>query len=240
MISTALILFICSVAGGLSVKLVSGEAKALRNTLIFAGSYLFSITIIHILPELFTLSEHPMRVGLYVLVGFFLQQFLEYFTSGVEHGHFHAHSHLSGASRFGLLVALVVHSLMEGALLTHDSPFHAQHESHSLLLGIVLHKAPAAFALMATLRENTNFTWGLWVILLIFSISSPLGLILSDQVLTLGPNGMLLLFALVSGSFLHISTTIFVESSPNHHFGFVKFAVSLLGAGLAIATEYLL
>lgn len=238
---TIFILFFASLFGGLSVNLLKEQTKSIRYPLIFAGSFLFAITIIHILPEVFSLSTAPMKVGLFILLGFFLQQFLEYFTAGVEHGHFHVpRNGVSGASKFGLLTALVIHSLLEGALLTHQSPFHEQHESHSLLLGIVLHKIPAAFALMATLKSGKRFGPGLWVILIIFSFSSPLGLILSDLLLTLSSENLLYLFALVSGSFLHISTTIFVESSPDHHFGIRKFAVSLLGAGLAIATEYLL
>lgn len=238
MITILLVLFFAALLGGLSVQFVGNRSYSIRYPLIFAGAYLFSITILHILPEIFAVSEDPMRVGLFVLLGFFFQQFLEYFTSGIEHGHYHQHGHLSGASRFGLLIALIVHSLLEGALLNHQSPFHGQRESYSLLFGILLHKVPAAFALMATLKAGKKFSGGLWVILLVFSASSPLGLILSNELLALSPENLLLLFALVSGSFLHISTTIFVETSPNHHFGIKKFAISLLGAGLAIATEY--
>ena len=46
-----------------------------------------------------------------------------------------------------------------------------------------------------------------------------------------------ILFAFVSGAFLHISTTIFVESSPGHRFRFNKIAISILAALLAIFTE---
>lgn len=237
---TFLVLFFCAFLGGLAAKFFGQHAGSIRYPLIFAGSFLFSITIIHILPEVFALSDDPMRVGLFILFGFFFQQLLEYFTSGIEHGHAHAHQHLSGGSKLGLMVALMVHSFLEGALLTHDSPFHAEHESYSLLVGIMLHKVPAAFALVTTLRTQDRFTPGLWAILIIFSLSSPAGLVMSDQVLNLSEESLLFLFAFVSGSFLHISTTIFVESSPNHHFGVKKFLVSLLGAGLAIAAEYLL
>lgn len=240
MIITVLVLFFAALLGGASVSFLGDETKMIRYPLIFAGSYLFSVTIIHILPEIFTLSANPMKIGFFVLTGFFFQQFLEYFTSGIEHGHFHPHSHISGVSKFGLLVALVVHSLLEGALLTHTSPFHEKNESYSLLFGILLHKVPAAFALTATLRSGKIVTSSLWVILVIFSLSSPVGLLLSDQLLSLPSDHLLYLFALVSGSFLHISTTIFVEFSPNHRFGFGKLLVSISGAALAIITEYLL
>lgn len=239
MISTILILFGFTMLGGIAALFTTGTQKSIRYPLIFAGSFLFSITIIHILPEVFSLSENPMRIGLFILLGFFIQQILEYFTSGIEHGHFHAHGKISSGSQIGLLIALMIHSLMEGALLTHDSPFHAQHESYSLLVGILLHKVPAAFALISTLKTSQRFTSKLWIVLIIFSLSSPLGLLLNDQ-LSMHTDNLLILSALVCGSFLHISTTIFVESSPNHRFGFDKILTSASGAAVAILAEYIM
>jgi zinc and cadmium transporter len=55
----------------------------------------------------------------------------------------------------------------------------------------------------------------------------------------LGSEGFLILFAIVSGNFLHISTTIYFESSPDHSFHRKKILISLLGAALAILIEFL-
>lgn len=239
MILSFVILFGAAMGGGLLAHFVGIKQQSIRYPLIFAGSFLFSITIIHILPEIFAASDGDMKLGLYVLMGFFFQQLLEYFTSGIEHGHAHIHGEMSVGSQFGLAIALVVHSVLEGALLTHQSPIHDQHESYSLLIGIVLHKAPAAFALVTTLKASSHTALKVWIVLLVFSISSPLGLLFSDFIHFSG-DVLLLLYAFVSGSFLHISTTIFVESSPNHHFGLKKFLISVLGAMIAIATEFLL
>ncbi len=236
MILTILILIGCTLLGGLSLKLVPGMKQNMRLSLIFAGSYLFAITIIHIIPELFSISPNPSRIGLFVLIGFFLQQFLEYFSSGVEHGHVHTNKAVSVSGRFSIIAALMVHSLLEGSLLTHDSPFHEKHESYSLLLGIVLHKVPAAFALMATMQGLGKKAIYL---LILFSLASPMGLLLSDFVL-LSEDSVLIVFAIVCGSFLHISTTIFVEASPEHHFGLNKILISLAGALMAILVEFLI
>ncbi|MEO9870450.1 ZIP family metal transporter [Ekhidna sp.] len=230
-----LILIASTLLGGVSLNLIPGLKKNLRLPLIFAGSYLFAITIIHIIPELFSISPDPSIIGLYVLIGFFMQQFLEYFSSGVEHGHVHKDKAVSMSGRFSIIAALMIHSLLEGTLLTHDSPFHEKHESYSLLLGIVLHKMPAAFALMATMQGLGKKAYYL---LILFSLASPIGLLLSDFVL-LSEDAMLIVFAVVCGSFLHISTTIFVEASPEHHFGLNKILISLTGALLAILVEYL-
>lgn len=235
MILVITILIVSTLIGGYSLKLIPGLKKDLRLPLIFAGSYLFAITIIHIIPELYSISPNPSQIGLFVLIGFFLQQFLEYFSSGVEHGHVHTNKALSVSGRFSIITALIVHSLLEGTLLTHDSPFHGKHESYSLLIGIILHKMPAAFALMATMSGlGKRATY----LLIIFSLSSPIGLILSDYLL-LTEESLLVVFAVVCGSFLHISTTIFVEASPDHHFGLNKILISLSGALLAILVEYL-
>lgn len=170
-----------------------------------------------------------------MLIGFFIQQFLEYFSSGVEHGHMHKDHVLTPSGRLSIITALMIHSLLEGTLLTHDSPFHEKHESYSLLIGIVLHKMPAAFALMATMSGMGRRSVYL---LLLFSISSPIGLVLSEYLLV-NEESILIMFAIVCGSFLHISTTIFVESSPNHHFGAKKILISILGALLAVLAESL-
>ncbi|MFY0601112.1 MAG: ZIP family metal transporter [Cyclobacteriaceae bacterium] len=238
MILVISILIISTLAGGLLSNSLDFKPETIRYPLIFAGSFLFSITIIHILPEVYSSGMNPMRIGLYVLIGFFLQQFLEYFTSGIEHGHHHKGHEFSGVSKWSMVIALVIHSILEGALLTHDSPFHEKHESYSLLAGVLLHKVPAAFALMTTLKSGERFTLPQWGILVLFSLASPIGLVLSGYTLNISSNALTILFAVVSGSFLHISTTIFVESSPNHHFGVKKIMVSLLGAAIAILSEF--
>ncbi len=237
MILVISILLISTLAGGMLANSIDFEAKTMRYLLIFAGSFLFSITIIHMLPEVFSFGENPITIGIYVLLGFFLQQVLEYFSSGIEHGHFHKGESISASSKYSIVIALMIHSLLEGTLLTHDSPFHDKNESYSLLAGILLHKVPAAFALMTTLKTGEKFSMSQWMILIAFSVASPLGMILSGSLLDLSHESLVILFAIVSGSFLHISTTIFVESSPNHHFGLKKILISLLGAAIAIASE---
>ena len=235
MILTVIVLIVSVLAGGFATKWLEHKQFDIQLPLVFAGSFLFAITIIHIIPELFSLSKDPHTIGIYVLIGFFIQRMLEYFSRGVEHGHSHSHGIESGVTRFSILAALMVHSVLEGSLLTHESPFHEQHESYSLLFGIVLHKMPAAFALMIVL---TDIKWK-WLYLIAFSLASPIGLFLGIG-FDLDSDNMLILFAIVCGSFLHISTTIFVETSPNHNLGLNKTLISIVGAGLAILVEFLI
>lgn len=247
MLYSTLILFLVTFLAGLPIlrtqKKMGNEVKL---TLIFAGAYLFSITITHILPELYTAAgDKAMQIGLYVLVGFFLQQFLEYLTSGVEHGHMHIrsgdHQHGSFSSLF-VMSGLCLHAFLEGTLLAHPSTIHAHDDVTALLTGIVIHKIPAAIALMSVVMCHIKNMKTIILYLFIFSISSPIGLILSDYAYEQGVMNqdlVVILFGIVSGNFLYISTTIFFESSPGHHFNAKKLLISLLGVFSAIFIDYL-
>jgi zinc transporter ZupT len=174
MISNLFILFTTAFLAGMLVFIVpKNKSFDFRLTLVFAGSYLFSITIIHILPEIFAGENTPPGIGIFILIGFFLQLFLEYFTSGVEHGHIHnsskhdhSHAHISPVF---LLLALCLHAFLEGTLLSHPSDSHQHDDVRALLIGIILHKMPAAFALMSVLLYQLENKQKAVIFLLIFS-----------------------------------------------------------------------
>lgn len=234
-----------SALGGGLLALFYSERKKLNYSLVlaFSGAYLFAITIIHILPELFVSSEDISRTGLYVLGGFFLQQILEFLTAGAEHGHLHPkdnhHKHKTGLA-ISLLVGLSIHSILEGSLLTHSHINPADSHNSVVALGIGLHKLPAAFAMMTILLCYYKGKTKPILFLILFSLASPVGLVLSQhaidaQVFT--TETINILFALVSGSFLYISTTIVFESAPGHHIKTSKILVLLLGAIVAVLAE---
>ena len=241
MITNIVLLFITAFVAGISVFLIPElNQKKFKAILSFSGAYLFSITVIHILPELFHESENPIKAGIFVLLGFFLQMMLEYFTSGVEHGHIH-HHHETTAIPYLLLVSLGIHSFLEGTLMVHPSSVHGGEGSSTLMFGLIMHKMPEAFALMSVLvLQMKNKTLAI-TLLAIFALTSPMGMLLSNalynwNLITKDVFGIL--FALVAGNFLHISTTIFFESSPEHKFKAKKLLLSVSGAGLAILAEY--
>ena len=245
-------LFLVPLLAGLVIFIVpkarSGNYKLL---LTFAGSYLFAITVIHILPGLYQQYDEVELIGLFVLLGFFLQQFLEYFTSGVEHGHIHLHDHAgqthshtqSEISSLVLLAALCVHAFLEGGMVAQGELIEYQYDLSAILLGIALHRAPAAFALMAVLSDQLRSKKRAIPYLLVFSLAAPLGLFISEyfiEIELLSQTGLIFLYAVVSGNFLHISTTIVFESSPDHHFNARRLAVAILGALLAVAVEFVI
>lgn len=260
MIVKLLVLFLTPLLSGLAVYLVPyGRTKSFKLLLVFAGAYLFGITVVHILPELYINNREVELIGLFVLAGFFLQQVMEYFTSGIEHGHIHTHDHHHDdhhhddhhhhehhhqqISAFVLLGALCVHAFLEGAMLVEPvAGMGVQYDSNAILLGIALHRAPAAFALMTVLAFQLQSINKALPHLVFFSLAAPMGLLISTYLIDveiLSASGLTYVYALVCGNFLHISTTIVFESSPAHRFNGKKLSVAILGALLAVAVEYI-
>jgi zinc transporter ZupT len=253
-----LVLFLAPLLSGLLIFMVpKGKSSNYKLLLAFAGAYLFSITVIHILPELYHHASNIELIGLFVLAGFFLQQVLEYLTSGVEHGHLHqdSHHHASGqhpepphihaqpVNALVLLFALCVHAFLEGGMLAQPVDEDPLYDVNAILFGIALHRAPAAFALMTVLTFQLNARKKALPHLIGFSLAAPFGLLLSTYLTKLeilSSTGLMYLYALVCGNFLHISTTIVFESSPEHRFNARKLAVVITGALVAIAVEFMM
>ena len=123
------------------------QKKIFSLILIFSGGYLFAITILHILPDLFFLHGDGKKIGFYILLGFFLQLFLEFFSKGIEHGHIHYTK--KNINIYTLLIALCIHAFFDGFILTDCyNHSHLLSKHKNLFWGIILHKAPVAFVLV--------------------------------------------------------------------------------------------
>ncbi len=244
----SIILFFSGFIGGILFILFPGfRNRKFSFILVFSGAYLFSITILHILPEVYSQYPKPFRIGGWVLAGFLLQMILGSFSSGIEHGHTHQqgqiHLHGMSSAPLFLLIGLGIHSFLEGTIVAHPVKTAIHYHSGGILLGIVLHKFPAAIALMTVFFHQKQKMVKALIYLIIFCMASPLGLIITTYVgnsTLLSNNAMSLLYALVSGSFLHISTTIFFESSPHHQLDGKRLFWIFLGASLALIIELFL
>ncbi len=238
-----LFLFLSAMSAGLLALFIpQWNDKEFKLGLIFAGAYLFSITILHLLPELFADQESAYYMGLFILLGFLLQQVLNFMSSGIEHGHIHQHSGVQN-SVWTLMIGLFLHAFLEGTLLSKQPELlNHHHGSETLLIGIILHKMPETFALVAVLMTRLNKTKTA-ILLVLFSLVSPLGMVSTDWLYGqefIGQGTIDVLFGLVAGGFLHISTTIFFESSPQHRFQLHKLLIILLASGLAILLEFII
>lgn len=206
----------------------------LKLLLAFSGSFLLTVTVLHVLPEVFSEPEMSSSVGIAVLAGFFLQITLDFFSKGIEHGHMHVH-HVSNKWLYLFPVAssLFLHSFIEGIPLQQENDAFS-----SLFWGIFFHNLPITLAFSALLREVKLSRPASLLLVLLFSAMTPLGSLV-------GGSGLLaefdpsLFMGLAAGIFLHISTTILFETEENHTFHFRKFLAILLGLCIALLPSFL-
>lgn len=236
-VTNAIILFLAVLlSGGLFFILKWNNNFKLKLLLSFSGAYLFAISIVSLLPEIYVNADST--VGVYILIGFFFQLLLDYFSEGIEHGHVHVHHHANKVS-LGMMLSLCIHAFFEGMPI---SSTHHQHTSDMLVVGIIIHNIPISLALMTLLTQSgiSIFKSILWLSL--FALMTPIGMICSSylthaNLIDVG-NYYQKIMAIVVGIFLHISTTILFESSENHQFNLKKLGVIVLGILVALITTF--
>lgn len=233
--------FFSVIVSGLSVLLIKINSKTLKLILSFSGAFLFAISVLHLIPEIYKIEAG--NAGIYILIGFFAQILMEFFSEGIEHGHIHVHKdhHHHNAFPVSIMLALSIHSFIEGMPLANNMFDHAldsdhHHIGNSLLTGIIFHNIPIAVSLMSMLLQSgiSKTRAVLW--LLFFALMTPLGTFTSYLIGSEIPSLSVYfsrIMAVVVGIFLHISTTILFESSENHRFNLLKFITILIGASVA-------
>lgn len=216
---TYLVLILSVLTGVLIVFSLKPGSKTIQLLLSFSGAYLLSITILHLLPEVFTASNNE-KVGVFILVGLLLQLILDFFSKGAEHGHLHFHEH--NLFPWALFISISIHSFMEGIPLAHSQ----NHEY--LLMAIVVHKIPIAIILTTFFLNSNVSKKNAVAFILIFAMMSPLGSFAGEyiQIITKYKTEIT---SILIGIFLHISTIILFETSKDHKFNLLKFAAILIG-----------
>lgn len=215
--------------GYAAALLIKPENKAnLKLLLAFSGSFLLSLTVMHLLPEIYNENGLPtaptvIPVGIFIMIGILFQIVLEFFSKGAEHGHVHVHGELNSMPWL-LFLSLCLHALLEGFPVGRH---------HDLAWGIAVHHFPIAmilttFFLNAKLKKPYVFLF-----MLAFAVMTPLG--------TYASNGFPFLTqyyrqitAIVIGILFHISSTIIFETSENHKFNVTKLVAIILGILLAL------
>lgn len=239
-----IVLFLLVLGAGWLTRFVpTAHTVWLKPLMAFSGAYLFTLTITHLLPEaLELLPATPHRVGYYVLIGFFGQVVLELFSQGVEHGHVHAHTNHAGRVPYLLLFALVLHSFLEGSILVRTpAAGEVSRNLYAILVGIALHHIPAAFALMSALIVSRGTFRRALPYLVLFALAAPAGILVSNYVVLdelLHSGWYAALLGLVAGNFLHVSTTILFETSPEHRLNARKLLATLVGVLLALGVDF--
>lgn len=233
LLSTSATLFLIPSITGLVVLFLKPKLTPnLKLLLSFSGSFLLAICFLHLIPELY--SDYSYNIGVFILVGFVLQVLLEYFSKGIEHGHYHPEKEKK-IFPYALFISLCLHSFVEGMALVESNHTHHNHNDNtSLLIGILIHKIPIVVILVTLLLSNKNSSLKTLITTIIFSATAPIGLFLASTYGSNILNNVSILNALAVGILLHVSTTILFETSEGHKFHLKKFAVIIIGLFAAI------
>lgn len=210
--------------------------------LLFSGSYLLGIAIIHFIPDIITNS--PAKTP-WILVGFFLQIIIQKFSSGSEHGHIHNVNLLNKGIAFQVLIGLSFHTLMDGISVGSYTAWSHQHheiEKNGLgfILGILVHKIGEGFSLASLFVLAKSKPWESSLTLLIFSLIAPISAWIVSGI-TISPAILSIVMALVAGSFLHISASILLENKnklKEKGVDYTEWLVIFMGFSLAIFTSH--
>ena len=218
------------------------DARHIRLLNAFTGAFLLSLTVLHLLPELYhphggEASSHAhgaLLIGGLMLAGFFIQVALDVISMGVEHGHSHA---LHGKMPVGVIVGLCLHAFVEAMALGDGHHHHDPESRRVLLVSIVVHNYPVAIALLGMLLHSGMSRKTSLGMLALFAAMGPLGMFISGH--TPLANYSRELMAIVIGIFMHISTTILFEASDVHRFNFAKLGAIVLGTAIGVASVLL-
>ena len=207
--------------GYLIAILLKPKAKQnLKLLLAFSGSFLLSLTVIHLLPDVY--ESDNKSIGIFIMCGILFQIILEFFSKGAEHGHVHGHDKLTQMPWL-LFISLCIHALLEGFPVGRH---------HDLAYGIAIHHLPIAIILTTFFLNAQLNKVALLIFMVTFAIMTPLGTLVSDSFPILNEY-YTQITAIVIGILFHISSTIIFESSEGHKFNIAKVSMIILGIVLA-------
>ena len=192
----------------------------LKLLLAFSGSFLLSVTVISLLPEVYETKN--TTIGLYIMLGILFQIILEFFSKGAEHGHVHGHQTITHIPWL-LFISLCIHALLEGFPVGHH---------HDLAIGIAIHHLPIAIILTTFFVQAQLNKKAIFAFMITFAMMTPLGTLASNYIPGL-QEYTTEITAIVIGILFHISSTIIFESSEGHKFNVAKVSMIFLGIALA-------
>jgi zinc transporter ZupT len=193
----------------------------LKLLLAFSGSFLLSLTVMHLLPDVY--ESKDSNIGIFIMMGILFQIILEFFSKGAEHGHVHGHPNMSHIPWL-LFISLCIHAFLEG--------FPVGHHHDNLAIGIAIHHLPIAIILTTFFINSHLNKKAIFAFMITFAIMTPLGTFASDYFPVLNQYTTQIT-AVVIGILFHISSTIIFESSEGHKFNIAK--VSMIISGILLA-----
>ena len=224
-----ILLLICSVLVGIFLgKYFGSQQKLAKNLLVVSAGFLITICITEVFPEVYGSDNH--NIGIFVIGGVLLQMFLESLTKGFEHGHLHHHHDDDQILPLALIVGLFIHAFIEGIPLAQEKDITSPY-----LMGILFHNLPISFVLGSFLSQSKSYSTKFWLIVAVFALASPLGMMLGHY---FDPAWKVYFLAVVAGIFLHISSVIIFESNKHHKMDWSKIFFVIVGVLLGLLPHW--
>lgn len=191
----------------------------------FSGSFLLSLTVMHLLPEVYHTDDDGHQhtpVGIFIMLGILFQIVLEFFSKGAEHGHVHSHDTFE-KTPWLLFISLCIHAYLEGFPVSNHP---------DLAWGIAIHHLPIAIILTSFFLNTKMSKATIFLFMIVFALMTPLGTLTANYA-TFLVHYHAQITAVVIGILFHISSTIIFESSENHKFNMAKLSMIAIGIVLA-------
>ena len=239
------VVIIAALIGGMAAfRIALGERGQLRMTLgnAFAGGIFLGAALIHLLGDgteaLASIENTDVRwIAMLAGAGFLLVVLPEHVVLAGRAKRSHVETPAGGGGIYPFILALVLslHSLIAGAALGLEQDASA---FFGVLIAILAHKGSAAFSLVAALVKGSISRPAAIRILLLFSVMTPLGILLGTLFSSAASGRTAILTeavfdGLAAGTFLYIaSMEIFVRVFREAGSNLAKFALIGIGFGL--------
>jgi len=207
----------------------SNRPDRLKTLTGVAAGIIIASSMLIVLPEGFELATHSASapeawvVGAALLAGFLFMLILE--GSGIghaiheehhdhhdDHGHDHVHH---GTNGWIVMLGLSLHAMTDGLAIGAAAASESVYVTVSVALAVLIHRGPAGFSLgVFSMHEREHRRESVRDVL-IFSLATPVMLLLSYNILSdvqTSTIGLAMLFS--AGTFLYVAT---VDTLPDIH-----------------------
>jgi zinc transporter 1/2/3 len=216
------VVFLTGLAGGMAALRLgrsTGSRRWFSLGSALAGGVFLGAGLIHLLPDAaqgfgsyFKGLDYPLAFAMCAM-GFLALLLLEKVLFAGKHDEPGAEAAAAGPMAFLLTIVLSFHSLLAGLALGVESSLTG---SLAIFLAIVAHKGSAGFALGVDLERARVVTNRRWMALIMFSLSTPIGIMAGTGLdfLASGPSGRLVeavFDSLAAGTFLYIAVLDIIQ-----------------------------